>query len=453
MGVFYRPPNSKTEVIYELNKSMSLISNNGKKLRNVILTGDFNLPNLNWVDGYNVSSESSELTQSFMSVIENNFLYQHVCQPTRITEKTSNILDLLFTSHPSLVSKVNIIPGISDHEAISFTICCMSKDELKNKHIYFYSKANFEQFRKDLAEVPLSDKSNIEQYWQLLKYNVKKICDVNVPHGNLRKGSNVPWVNKELRKLMKKRNRIFKKAKKTSKVTQWDKYRQLRREVKKKIRSSYVHYLQNDICNSLKHNPKLFWNFIKSRKCDRGTIECLNVNGTIITEDQQKADAFNVQFNQVFRDRANLPQSEFNSNVPTMEDIQCTEAEVLKLLKNIDASKAQGPDEIAPRLLKEGSEQLAPTLCKLFNLSLSSGILPIDWRRANICPLHKKGNKQDPSNYRPISLTSVTCKVLERIVCKRLIEHFNENNILCDSQHGFREKRSCETQLIEAITD
>ena len=148
-----------------------------------------------------------------------------------------------------------------------------------------------------------------------------------------------------------------------------------------------------------------------------------------------------------------LFKPESNSNAPIMEDIQCTEAEVLKLLKNVDISKAQGPDELAPCLLKEGAEQLAPALCKLFNLSLSSGVLPADWQKANICPLYKKGNKQDPGNYRPISLTSITCKILERIICKRLIEHFNENNILCDNQHGFREKRSCETQLIEAIND
>ena len=462
---------------------MSLITHNGKKICNVILTGDFNLPSLKWVNGYNVTSENSELTQYFMSVIDNNFLYQHVSQPTRITDKTCNILDLLFTSHPSDVSKVNIIPGISDHEAISFIIFCMNNSELKKKHIYFYSKANFEQFRKDLKEAPLSEENrdvNVKEYWQLIKSTIIKICDANVPHGNLRKGSNDPWVDKDLRKLMRKRNRAFKKAKRTTKRTHWEKYRQLRKEVKKKVKLNYVNYLRNDICNSLKRNPKLFWNFIKSRKCDRGMIDCLNVSGRIITEDQQKADVFNEQFNQIFSNCETLSQPESNSNAPIMEDIQCTEAEVLKLLKNVDISKAQGPDELAPCLLKEGAEQLAPALCKLykpesnsnapimediqcteakvlkllknvdiskaqgpdelapcllkegaeqlapalcklFNLSLSSGVLPADWQKANICPLYKKGNKQDPGNYRPISLTSITCKILERIICKRLI--------------------------------
>ena len=92
-------------------------------------------------------------------------------------------------------------------------------------------------------------------------------------------------------------------------------------------------------------------------------------------------------------------------------------------------------------------------LCQLFNMSLSKGELPVDWRRANVCPLLKKGNKEDPGNYRPISLTSITCKLLKRLICKQLVDHFNVHNVLCDNQHGFREKRSCETQLIEAIHD
>ena len=215
---------------------MSLITHNGTKICNVILTGDFNLPSLNWVNGYNVTSENSELTKCFISIIENNFLYQHVSQPTRITDKTCNILDLLFTSHPSDICNVHVIPGISDHEAISFEICYTSKCELKKKHTYFYSKANFGKFRQDLADILFSEeRRDVKEYWQFIKSTVKKICDANVPHGNLRKGSNVPWVDKDLRKLMRKRNRSFKKAKRTTKKTHWEKYRLLRKEVKKKL--------------------------------------------------------------------------------------------------------------------------------------------------------------------------------------------------------------------------
>ena len=89
VGVFYRPPSSSIDVINELSKSMSLLSKSGKKTRNVILTGDFNLPRLKWQDGYIAEIDNSDLTQNMLTIIENNFLYQHVSETTRVTDSTS----------------------------------------------------------------------------------------------------------------------------------------------------------------------------------------------------------------------------------------------------------------------------------------------------------------------------------------------------------------------------
>ena len=121
---------------------------------------------------------------------------------------------------------------------------------------------------------------------------------------------------------------------------------------------------------------------------------------------------------------------------------------VQKLLSNLKPDKAAGPDNIKPLVLKELSSQISPLITLLFQKSLDSGILPKVWTSANVIPLFKKGNKEDPANYRPISLTCILCKFLEHIVSSNLSAHFNKYNILYDLQHGFREKRSCETQLL-----
>jgi len=125
---------------------------------------------------------------------------------------------------------------------------------------------------------------------------------------------------------------------------------------------------------------------------------------------------------------------------------------VQKLLSNLK-DKAAGPDNIKPLVLKELSKQISPIITLLFQKSLDSGILPKVWTSANVIPLYKKGNKEDPANYRPISLTCILCKSLEHIVSSNLSAHFNKYNILYDLQHGFREKRSCETQLLQLIDD
>ena len=85
--------------------------------------------------------------------------------------------------------------------------------------------------------------------------------------------------------------------------------------------------------------------------------------------------------------------------------------------------------------------------------SFESSELPLIWKKANVVPIFKKGNHSDPNNYRPISLTSTSCKLLETIIRDSIIEHLEQYSLLGDSQHGFRPGRSCNTQLLEVISD
>lgn len=99
------------------------------------------------------------------------------------------------------------------------------------------------------------------------------------------------------------------------------------------------------------------------------------------------------------------------------------------------------------------SSELAPIFTLLFQASLHQQSLPDIWKHANVNLIYKKGDKTNPSNYRPVSLTCISCKLLEHIICSSLMKHLNRNNILYPLQHGFREKCSCETQLIEFVHD
>ena len=117
------------------------------------------------------------------------------------------------------------------------------------------------------------------------------------------------------------------------------------------------------------------------------------------------------------------------------------------------ASKASGPDDVPSRVLKHCAEQITLALCGICQKSLDSGKLPSDWRKANIACVFKKGDKHQPGNYRPISLTSVTRKLLEHIECNHLHCHLENNNILSRLNHGFQSGHSCETQLLTTVDD
>ena len=126
---------------------------------------------------------------------------------------------------------------------------------------------------------------------------------------------------------------------------------------------------------------------------------------------------------------------------------------ILKLLSNLNPDKAQGPDDIRPIIMKELREEIAPVIQLLFKKSISMGKIPSDWTKANVSPVFKKGNKNDRTNYRPISLTCILCKVMKHIIASKLTRHLNQHNVLYDLQHGFRERRSCEIQLIQLVED
>ena len=114
---------------------------------------------------------------------------------------------------------------------------------------------------------------------------------------------------------------------------------------------------------------------------------------------------------------------------------------------------ASGPDGSTTRMLKLASPAILPALTNFFNCSLSTGQLPTQWKRANVIPVYKKGDKTNLQNYRPISLTSVVCKLLEKIVVQQLLEHCQDNGLLASQQHGFLPRRSCTAALVTATSE
>ena len=115
------------------------------------------------------------------------------------------------------------------------------------------------------------------------------------------------------------------------------------------------------------------------------------------------------------------------------------------LLKNLEPLTATGSDVIPARILKEYEHEFSPHLTSFYNIFLSRGEVPSDWRQANVIPVFKKGEKYIASNYTSVSLTCICCKVLEHIVVSNMVKHLEINDILVDCQHCFRAKRSCET--------
>lgn len=211
----------------------------------------------------------------------------------------------------------------------------------------------------------------------------------------------------------------------------------------------------SDIVMDENSKPKRLWSFIKSKRTGACSVSPLKRIGIAYSDAKTKADILNNQFTSVFTSED--PESPLpdlgESPFTTVTDITVHQSEVLKLLQQLNPHKATGPDEVSSKLLKETANQIAPAMTLLFQASSDQGKVLEEWKSANITPLFKKRDRNLPANYRPVSLTSVCSKILEHVVHSHIMSHMDHHNILTDSQHGFRKRRSTETQLILTIDD
>ena len=149
------------------------------------------------------------------------------------------------------------------------------------------------------------------------------------------------------------------------------------------------------------------------------------------------------------------PMHEQLNNVPqlpryvgtTLDTFIFRQEDVKEKLNHLNEYKSTGPYLLHPRVLRSLEDMLRGPLNHIFNKSAETGIIPADWMSANVTAIHKNGNRQEPGNYRLINLTSVVCKTMERLIKGKIITHLESNNLIGDSQHGFRNKRSCLTEV------
>ena len=184
----------------------------------------------------------------------------------------------------------------------------------------------------------------------------------------------------------------------------------------------------------------------------RRQISCVKYGGQSAFTPKAKAVIFNKFFRSVFSQRSG--DLDFEVVTPFTEsmvdDLTCSVADVFKVLSTLDVNKANGPDAISPRILKECAAELAPSIT-LFNFSLDHGKLPSVWKSANVVPIHKSGERTLAENYRPVSLTSILVKSLEGIVHKHVMKFLTHHRLLSESQHDFRETRSCVIHFLQLL--
>jgi len=443
VGCIYRPPHSHYESNQVIIKSIakaSAIANRRKDV-GLLIVGDFNHPDIQWSDsgGLFGSKRGRSSSIEMVNCLVENELSQLVRHPTY----GHNTLDLVISDNPGRIYQIFHGPPIASSKKNKLH-CTLTWDySLKGGDPRWsglarrnFHKGNYDKFSNIMSTLVLTapnfDDPNQKFSALLDKYN--EALDACVPTINPSsvKKLRPKWFNKEIKMSVSKKYRLFCKirAGATDAETATS-YRKSCKELKVKVRSARLRY-EASLVSKCKSEPKLLYGYINNQKACRDIISMLRGPGdTLTTSTVDIVNILNEQFCLVF----NPPTGKISTSTSLPSN---TIAHV-------------GPDGIHPLVLKNCLEILGLQLSNIFISSFTTGIVPDKWKEANITPIFKKGDKIEPSNYRPISLTSIPCKLMERMVRDIMLNHLYKYDSITKEQHGFVKNKSCLTNLLETM--
>lgn len=452
IGTFYRPPNSDVSILTDIEASIDLAFDSG--IKDIIITGDFNFDYLKPT----TRKKIDDITVQYN-------LHQIIEEATNFTEHSASLIDICLVSDPSNVILSGVgDPFISQNIRYHCPIYCfynIQKAEtniIVKRKIWLYDRGNFDSLRNEINETNWEGLANtdINIYATNIANHIRTIAEKHIPNKDATiRTSDPPWLDSNIRKLIKKRRRLFNKAKRTKTNEDTNKYRRFRNKVTKCIRQSkkkHIDKLSEKLLASTLSSSD-WWRTLKSfiKPHSASVIPPLNKDATIISSNVDKANVFNDYFIsqcQLNDDNTPLPDMNIPNDIPVLENIVLTPDEVKDTLQSLKLGKASGPDGINNRVLKELAFELASPLCRLFNFSLSNSAVPTSWKEANVTPIFKKDDPSEVSNYRPISLLNTIGKVFEKLVHKHVYNFFSSNRVLSSLQSGFIPGDSTVNQLM-----
>ena len=458
IGTMYRSPSSSdtnNDNFNQLFKNMIL------DRKNVLIMGDFNHPEINWLNGISPANENNKATQ-FLEMIRDTFLHQHIKQPTHHRgEQRPTLIDLIFTSEEGNVNDIqHKAPlGKSHHQSIVFQYVCKTSDLDDKRQRFIYDKGNYTEMRQDFEKLNFTSKIEnlkVQEAWDLFSEKIELLCKKHIPMSgkNNRKTKRKPlWMNEKAMAKVKKKQSAYKRYLETKEGQEYLIYAKARNQAKWECKKAMKEY-EREIAKSAKKNPKRFYAYAKSKLNTNHAIpDLVNENNEKISDDADKADLLNKFFCSVFTNENlnHIPEPTPKIENDCLDTVEISKEKVEKLLAALDPGKSEGADGMNPKILKELSHQLAEPMTMIFRKSLDEGTLPEQWKSANVTPLFKKGDKSKANNYRPVSLTSIPCKLMERVLRDSMFEYLEKNDALSPCQHGFVSKRSCVTNLVDIL--
>ena len=432
----YRPPSQGTALLAYLADNIDQLMA-AHQCNNIIILGDLN------PRGIQASFDS------FLAVFG---LQNHVTFPTHRSGSSLDPVVTDFSPHEVKCSPLGPV-GSSDHEAILTRVeYRRDADESVTRTLWQWEDADWVGLRRCLAEQNWEGllQGEVSQQVEGVTEALLEAQRRWVPHKQHKtKPTDQPWFGPQCRAASDAKYRAWRLYKRRPTQRNRDRHREAAAHMeatqdwarqqwaddkRRKLRGGHV-------------GSKKWWGMVKDSQGDtkESVIPPLYTeNGSVASTTQAKVDVLAQHFSR----KMTVPEPEKPPPTPTMVAasklslVTTSEREVRAALSSLEETKAVGPDGLSPRLLRRCAAELAGPMNRLFNSILQQKTCPRMWKTSSVVPIHKKGSKSDPANYRPVSLLSVLGKVLEAVIAARLTNHLESQHLISDRQFGFRKGRS-----------
>ena len=385
----------------------------------------------------------------------------------------ANTLDIVCCDEPILMSRINVQPPFSssDHDCVDFELMLPSSESCSDASRptaqtykrYNWAETDYDAMSEYLYDVDWSQMFTMnltpDSLWSAFCERLDAAIELFVPAVEVRtrKSVKIRHYPRHVRRLIAKKLTVW-RAHKANRNDQSlkDRYNMLADDCRRAIKQHEI-YLETRVIDS--NNIGTLYNHVNKKLSNRAKIGVLNTrSGDSASTDAEKADVLNEYFCSVCtQDDGQKPSfdsktAEGDAGIAT---ISFDEIKLIAATRRIKTKlpTSSGPDGYPVILLKKTIGALSQPLSQMFGSFMSVGRMPSSWKEANVTPLYKKGPSSDPANYRPVSQTSVFCKLMEQVIVADVTSYMKEKGLINKHQHGFLNGRSTTTNLLESLSD
>lgn len=460
--VIYMPPPVKMNDLTETLDNINTIVPN---VDEVLIVGDFNLSFITWENKEDAlyaypGNYNCNLGYALTDFLSCNELYQF----NTIKGADGKIRDLVLSTihnisvnepleiiskldklHPPLVISINMNSNLTTES-----------EQNKPRSDYNFFKADYSKIIASLEAIDWcklwGNTMEVDEMISIFYDKLSSIFNSYIPKHQCKPSSLPIWFKRRTRKLLVEKNKIRARYRTYKNPRDRYEFEILRTRCRVELNDCYREYCVLTEEN-IQRNSRAFWRFLKEKKQNTSIPSLVYRNNVSASNNVDIANLFAEQFESTFNTSNDSIVRVLTAPSPlcnTLSRINFDEKIIYNKLKKLDIHKASGPDGIPGVFIKRCARVLALPLKLIFNRSLETGTFPTEWKKARVVPVYKKEDVANVANYRPISMLSIFGKVFESLVCPILVEH--TKNLVSDRQHGFQNKKSVISNMLNYVT-